>query len=111
MATTATNTTCGVCTTGPRKYKCPLCRLPYCSTACYKVHKEVPCIPQSILGPSAPATSFATDGAPTISTSNASDEDDDIPLLTSEQLAVLSMSEKVKKALQDPATRNKIKAV
>ncbi|CAB3261588.1 unnamed protein product [Arctia plantaginis] len=25
------------------KYKCPVCRVPYCSVACYKEHKRNPC--------------------------------------------------------------------
>eukprot|EP01087_Luapelamoeba_hula_P021819 TRINITY_DN7694_c0_g1_i2.p1 TRINITY_DN7694_c0_g1~~TRINITY_DN7694_c0_g1_i2.p1 ORF type:complete len:185 (+),score=15.29 TRINITY_DN7694_c0_g1_i2:2-556(+) len=42
----ATGTTCGVCTGDqpPPKYRCPNCRLPYCSVACFKLHKEMPCI-------------------------------------------------------------------
>jgi len=31
---------CGVCNTNPPKYKCPRCRLPYCSVACNKIHRE-----------------------------------------------------------------------
>ncbi|XP_041979211.1 zinc finger HIT domain-containing protein 3 isoform X2 [Aricia agestis] len=29
------------------KYKCPVCRQPYCSVACCKVHKEKQCTPPS----------------------------------------------------------------
>ncbi|RGP79690.1 zinc finger hit domain-containing 3 [Fusarium longipes] len=44
-STTTTTSTpkpslCGVCNTNPPKYKCPRCRLPYCSVACNKVHRE-----------------------------------------------------------------------
>ncbi|KAF0715198.1 hypothetical protein AaE_011382 [Aphanomyces astaci] len=102
--------TCGICSVGPRKYKCPLCRLPYCSTVCYKVHKEVPCsapAPAEPTEPSAPPTTVAT----TSSTGQPSTEEDEVPLLTNEQLAVLSMSANLKKALHDPATRSKITAV
>ncbi|KAG9587323.1 hypothetical protein KCU77_g10487, partial [Aureobasidium melanogenum] len=31
---------CGVCTQNESKYKCPSCRLRYCSLACFKQHKE-----------------------------------------------------------------------
>ncbi|KAF2272815.1 uncharacterized protein EI97DRAFT_196924 [Westerdykella ornata] len=31
---------CRVCNAQPRKYKCPTCSLPYCSLACFKLHKE-----------------------------------------------------------------------
>ncbi|KAF2470752.1 uncharacterized protein BDR25DRAFT_369199 [Lindgomyces ingoldianus] len=30
---------CGICNTEPKKYKCPTCAIPYCSLACFKIHK------------------------------------------------------------------------
>ncbi|KAF4455982.1 Zinc finger HIT domain-containing protein 3 [Fusarium austroafricanum] len=40
-ATATPNTSlCGVCSANPPKYKCPRCRLPYCSVACNKIHRE-----------------------------------------------------------------------
>ena len=36
-------TVCAVCTEAPSKYKCPNCKIVYCSLICYKNHKEVPC--------------------------------------------------------------------
>ncbi|KAM0340692.1 hypothetical protein ACHAPU_010364 [Fusarium lateritium] len=38
--TPANPSLCGVCDVNPPKYKCPRCRLPYCSVACNKVHRE-----------------------------------------------------------------------
>lgn len=35
--------TCQVCSSAESKYKCPTCRLPYCSVACYRNHKAEPC--------------------------------------------------------------------
>ncbi|KAK4756560.1 hypothetical protein SAY87_006687 [Trapa incisa] len=35
---------CQVCTEALSKYKCPSCYIPYCSLACFKRHKETPCI-------------------------------------------------------------------
>ncbi|GBG79541.1 hypothetical protein CBR_g29688 [Chara braunii] len=35
--------TCQVCQEGTPKYKCPQCRIPYCSLVCYRQHKEIPC--------------------------------------------------------------------
>ncbi|KAF5678514.1 zinc finger domain-containing protein [Fusarium circinatum] len=51
---------CGVCEVNPPKYKCPRCRLPYCSVACNKIHREnhppdpepAPAAPQSALSES-----------------------------------------------------------
>lgn len=46
---------CSICATNPPKYKCPRCRAPYCSLACFKTHKtecagesapEAPPVPQ-----------------------------------------------------------------
>ncbi|KAL8170160.1 hypothetical protein V2J09_021964 [Rumex salicifolius] len=34
---------CQVCNEAPSKYKCPSCRVPYCSLVCFRKHKEVPC--------------------------------------------------------------------
>ncbi|KAL3717747.1 hypothetical protein ACJRO7_009220 [Eucalyptus globulus] len=35
---------CRVCNEAQSKYKCPSCLVPYCSLACFKRHKEVPCV-------------------------------------------------------------------
>ncbi|XXG68231.1 hypothetical protein AAC387_Pa06g1367 [Persea americana] len=34
---------CEVCKDAQSKYKCPSCLIPYCSLACFKKHKEIPC--------------------------------------------------------------------
>ncbi|XP_010433161.1 PREDICTED: zinc finger HIT domain-containing protein 3 isoform X2 [Camelina sativa] len=35
--------TCEICKKVVSRYKCPSCILPYCSLACFKIHKETPC--------------------------------------------------------------------
>ncbi|XWS31325.1 hypothetical protein CRYUN_Cryun23aG0067100 [Craigia yunnanensis] len=35
---------CQVCNQAQSKYKCPSCLVPYCSLACFKRHKETPCV-------------------------------------------------------------------
>ncbi|XWS36534.1 hypothetical protein CRYUN_Cryun20dG0093000 [Craigia yunnanensis] len=35
---------CQVCNQAQSKYKCPSCLVPYCSLACFKRHKETPCM-------------------------------------------------------------------
>ncbi|EOA15639.1 hypothetical protein CARUB_v10005894mg [Capsella rubella] len=35
--------TCEICKKVVSKYKCPSCLVPYCSLACFKIHKETPC--------------------------------------------------------------------
>ncbi|XP_056672446.1 zinc finger HIT domain-containing protein 3 [Monodelphis domestica] len=39
MASLGLGSVCGVCEEEP-KYRCPACRVPYCSVPCYKKHKE-----------------------------------------------------------------------
>ncbi|KAF2792467.1 hypothetical protein K505DRAFT_376025 [Melanomma pulvis-pyrius CBS 109.77] len=46
-------TLCGICKTEPKKYKCPTCAVPYCSLACFKLHK--PTHPVSAASPSTSA--------------------------------------------------------
>ncbi|PKS09754.1 hypothetical protein jhhlp_004375 [Lomentospora prolificans] len=44
---------CAVCNTNPGKYKCPRCRMPYCSVACNKAHKDNhPPDPEPVAAPS-----------------------------------------------------------
>ena len=45
---------CGVCSTGKEgRYKCPTCRLPYCSLDCFKAHKATPCAAPPAVGAAA----------------------------------------------------------
>ncbi|EYU46363.1 hypothetical protein ABFS82_04G049000 [Erythranthe guttata] len=40
---------CEVCDKSQSKYKCPTCLIPYCSLACFKKHKVIPCTkPESV---------------------------------------------------------------
>ena len=39
MAVSVTKVLCGVCKVNEKKYKCPVCLLPYCSSECFKTHK------------------------------------------------------------------------
>ncbi|KDO35338.1 hypothetical protein SPRG_00187 [Saprolegnia parasitica CBS 223.65] len=48
---------CGVCNEKPSKYKCPVCRLRYCSAPCYKLHKDAACGQPAAPAKQAPATS------------------------------------------------------
>ena len=31
---------CQICEAAPQKYKCPQCKVPYCSLGCFKKHQE-----------------------------------------------------------------------
>ncbi|XP_021185441.3 zinc finger HIT domain-containing protein 3 [Helicoverpa armigera] len=76
------------------KYKCPVCRQPYCSVPCYKTHKQTPCTPPD---PPTPA--------------NESDDkeieydyptEDTVPV---EKLKLLEQSTELKKCLENPHVR------
>ncbi|KAF5548373.1 zinc finger domain-containing protein [Fusarium phyllophilum] len=51
---------CGVCEVNPPKYKCPRCRLPYCSVTCNKIHRENhPPDPEPAPTPAAPQSALS----------------------------------------------------
>ncbi|XP_012265974.2 zinc finger HIT domain-containing protein 3 [Athalia rosae] len=39
---------CDICEKETASYKCPICRIPYCSVVCFKVHKTEPCTPPTL---------------------------------------------------------------
>ncbi|KAK4418469.1 Zinc finger HIT domain-containing protein 3 [Sesamum alatum] len=51
---------CEVCEEAQSKYKCPSCLIPYCSLACFKKHKEIPCAKPEPLKEEKVYTSAAT---------------------------------------------------
>ncbi|XP_047533072.1 zinc finger HIT domain-containing protein 3 [Vanessa atalanta] len=75
------------------KYKCPICREPYCSVACCKLHKESPCSPPPSQVQAPKEESPNTDEFPT---------DDTVPL---ERLKLLEQSSELRKCLQNPHVR------
>ncbi|KAL3645068.1 hypothetical protein CASFOL_010248 [Castilleja foliolosa] len=83
---------CEVCEESQSKYKCPSCLIPYCSLACFKKHKEIPCaksnsVKEEIID--------ATSGSAT---------NDDKPCYVDEQHEVLQESQ-----LQSVALSNEIR--
>ncbi|KAI7854523.1 hypothetical protein BDC45DRAFT_440532 [Circinella umbellata] len=87
---------CGICTDQESKYKCPTCKIPYCSIACFKNHKLEPCQP-----PAAQASNIERKKLPTDNT-----DEDDTSRLTLNQLTSLAHSPEVVKYLQDPQIRD-----
>ncbi|KAI9472910.1 hypothetical protein BDB00DRAFT_861220, partial [Zychaea mexicana] len=94
---------CAICNDQESKYKCPTCKAPYCSIACFKNHMLEPWQP-------APATT------PTLSSSSAGVErkqlavenadEDDPSRLTENQLTSLAHSSDIAIYLQDPQIRD-----
>ncbi|TYZ64421.1 hypothetical protein PybrP1_012657 [[Pythium] brassicae (nom. inval.)] len=105
---------CHVCATGAAKYKCPACRSPYCSAACYKTHKQTPCGPQAAT-PAATTTSSTTIESsssahvpPPQKTQEQELEEAGVEpsqLLSAAQLSGLCASPAVLQALENPAIR------
>ncbi|CAI5736448.1 unnamed protein product [Hyaloperonospora brassicae] len=84
---------CGVCTTTEAKYKCPTCRLLYCSLVCCKTHKETPC---------APPAALEKPPVPTVTSAPPMPMDEESERLTAEQLNGLRTSAGIKELLADP---------
>lgn len=104
---------CHVCATGAAKYKCPACRSPYCSAACYKTHKETPCGPPAA-GSGAlqvPVAAVAVDTNSSHASQKTQEEEladagvEPSQLLSAAQLSGLSASPAVRQALENPAMR------
>lgn len=76
------------------KYKCPVCREPYCSVICYKEHKKMPCSPP-------PAPPKITNETKTIREYDYPTEDT-VPL---EKLKLLEQSAELKQCLENPHVR------
>ncbi|XP_063825666.1 zinc finger HIT domain-containing protein 3 [Ostrinia nubilalis] len=73
-------------------YKCPICRKPYCSVACCKLHRETPCTAPEIPKVEPPKEPMTFD-FPT---------EDTVPI---EKLELLKQSSEVKACLDNPHVR------
>ncbi|KAL0883050.1 hypothetical protein ABMA27_016522 [Loxostege sticticalis] len=74
-------------------YKCPVCRKPYCSVACCKLHRETPCIAPEEPKVETPKESSITYDFPTEDT------------VSIEKLELLKQSTEVKACLDNPHVR------
>lgn len=110
---------CQVCTTAEAKYKCPGCRAPYCSAACYKAHKETPCAPAAVTASATTAPVTTSNGQPSVSANSSQQPSlsahknqdheelivDAAQLLSTEQLDELRTLPIVHKSMENPAIR------
>ncbi|KAH8554927.1 hypothetical protein BGW37DRAFT_216846 [Umbelopsis sp. PMI_123] len=97
---------CQVCTENASRYKCPTCKIPYCSLNCFKKHKEIPCYETKVQ--QAPAKQ---DPQQNPSTTKDVLTDDDEYLLSPDQLRNLSRSEAIHDYLKHPQIRTMISAI
>ncbi|XP_075977993.1 zinc finger HIT domain-containing protein 3 [Anticarsia gemmatalis] len=77
------------------KYKCPVCRQPYCSVPCYKEHKQQPCSPP-------PEPPKQTNNTAQPEREYEYPTEDTVPI---EKLKLLEQSEELKKCLENPHVR------
>ncbi|TDH74123.1 uncharacterized protein CCR75_002944 [Bremia lactucae] len=97
---------CEVCTTADAKYKCPTCRVPYCSIVCYKKHKDMLCKPKPLLeqqqmplqATPAPAIAMGVD-------------EEDLEKIKDEEMDVLKTSDRIKEMLLLPAITQMLKQI
>ncbi|XP_031502150.1 uncharacterized protein LOC116265585 [Nymphaea colorata] len=87
---------CQVCEEVQSKYKCPICLIPYCSLACFKKHKEVPC--------SKPSISEAK-LVPVVIPERPLQVDKQDWLLQKKQYELLASSDQIRDALRDEKLR------
>ncbi|XP_044530225.1 zinc finger HIT domain-containing protein 3 isoform X1 [Gracilinanus agilis] len=96
---------CGVCEERP-KYRCPACRVPYCSVPCYKKHKE-----QCISNPSPVKkdsdnrfvkTKFLEDKGNDWSVADILDSDDEKDRVSIRKLKDLGDSKELRNLLTNP---------
>ncbi|XP_072302731.1 zinc finger HIT domain-containing protein 3 [Eucyclogobius newberryi] len=101
---------CRVCTEQTPNYRCPTCKIRYCSLVCYKKHKET-CLPAN----SPPALTIY-ENKPTISTDqwNVDDllhEDDIIDKVPLDRLQLLGQSKKLQDLLFNPHLRQLLRSI
>ncbi|TPX45359.1 hypothetical protein SeMB42_g01174 [Synchytrium endobioticum] len=108
---------CEVCKEGSPKYKCPICRLPYCTLTCYKKHKETECRPVELESTVTTLSSSSNSAdAPILSATQLKNSesfpDDEEMKLTPQQLHKLMMSDAIHDMIsQLPHLRTALKEI
>eukprot|EP00245_Coleochaete_scutata_P004380 TRINITY_DN16874_c0_g1_i1.p1 TRINITY_DN16874_c0_g1~~TRINITY_DN16874_c0_g1_i1.p1 ORF type:complete len:142 (+),score=21.42 TRINITY_DN16874_c0_g1_i1:91-516(+) len=101
---------CEICNEASSKYKCPVCRIPYCSLFCYRQHKATPCN-QTELPPSNSQSDSNVKIAALRGSHEASNNDEEGRKLTKQQLEVLASSDSVRNMLRDEQLQRCIRLV
>ncbi|XP_029924185.1 zinc finger HIT domain-containing protein 3 [Myripristis murdjan] len=93
---------CSVCSEQTTKYRCPACKIRYCSVSCYKTHKDT-CLP--VKEPAPIAEDKATSSTEPWSVEDLLHEDDHIDKVPMEKLQLLGQSEELRDLLCNPHLR------
>ncbi|KAJ0044098.1 hypothetical protein NL108_006813 [Boleophthalmus pectinirostris] len=101
---------CSVCTEQTPKYRCPVCKIRYCSLVCYKKHKDS-CLP--VPSPPAPTVpgSTATISADPWTADDLLHEDDIIDKVPMDQLQLLDQSKELQDLLCNPHLRQLLRSI
>ncbi|XP_054801875.1 uncharacterized protein LOC129305801 [Prosopis cineraria] len=92
---------CQVCDEAQSKYKCPSCYTPYCSLACFKKHKEIPCVKP-------PPSDLKRTAIPESHVQKPILVDEPSEVLQKSQLDAIACSSKIRSALNDKALQELI---
>ncbi|XP_015239133.1 PREDICTED: zinc finger HIT domain-containing protein 3 isoform X2 [Cyprinodon variegatus] len=100
---------CSVCSEQTPKYRCPSCRIRYCSLGCYKKHKDT-CLPAEKPASQSPASKDAAGSEPW-SVEDLLQEDDIIDKVPLQRLQSLSQSTELRDLLCNPHLRQLLRSV
>ncbi|XP_076607340.1 zinc finger HIT domain-containing protein 3 [Chaetodon auriga] len=94
---------CSVCSEQTPKYRCPVCKIRYCSLGCYKTHKDT-CAPFEQPAPTEPAANDALNTEPWTVDDLLHEDDitDKVPL---QRLQLLGQSKELRDLLCNPHLR------
>ncbi|XP_072277949.1 zinc finger HIT domain-containing protein 3 isoform X2 [Pyxicephalus adspersus] len=101
---------CNVCSAGSVKYRCPGCRVRYCSLACYKTHKET-CLRREATTSTEASLPAASRREPQQNNAGNLIEDDESDKVSLQKLKMLGESEEVKHLLLNPHLRQLVAAL
>ncbi|XP_010865861.1 zinc finger HIT domain-containing protein 3 [Esox lucius] len=104
---------CNVCSGDTPKYRCPACRIRYCSLSCYKTHKaNDTCQPlKQSVPPAQELNAPYSNAAEPWTVEDLLDEDDHTDKVPLQRLQQLGKSEELRQLLGNPHLRQLISSV
>ncbi|XP_017268043.1 zinc finger HIT domain-containing protein 3 [Kryptolebias marmoratus] len=103
---------CNVCSEETPKYRCPTCKIRYCSLGCYKKHKDI-CLPDekpASLNPDSKDADSPVSAEPW-SVDDLLHEDDIIDKVPMQRLQMLGQSKDLRDLLCNPHLRRLLRSV
>ncbi|XP_029375316.1 zinc finger HIT domain-containing protein 3 isoform X1 [Echeneis naucrates] len=100
---------CGVCSEQIPKYRCPICKIRYCSLGCYKRHKDV-CLAVEQPAPPVPEVKD-TDSSEPWTVVDLLQEDDIVDKVPLQRLQLLGKSKELRDLLCNPHLRQLLRSI